>query len=210
MYRQEGSVLLESIEHLGKGKYKLCFEHRSPFWVYGYEIRGLHLEEGQYIPEHQYEILLYDVVGKRAKKRALHLLEQMDRTEHQLREKLMSSDYPDECIEAAIDYVKQFHYIDDQRYADTFTRYAKEKFSRGQIKQKLLTKGISKDYIEAAIETEYDADEAVHIRMILEKKHYDGQEADEGTRRRMYNYLLRRGFRSSDILKEMSYFSHSS
>ena len=92
----------------------------------------------------------------RAKKRALYLLERMDRTEQQLREKLKSSDYPEEVIEEAIEYVKSFHYLDDERYAENFTRYKKENMSRQQIKQKLMLKGVSKDIIQNAIEEEYD------------------------------------------------------
>jgi len=144
-------------------------------------------------------------ISIRAKKRALHLLERMDRTEHQLREKLKASDYPEEVIEEAIAYVKRFHYIDDKRYAENFTRYKKENLSRQQIKQKLMTKGVARETIDLAIEEEYDADEKVHIRKLLEKKHYDGSVKDEGEFRRVYNYLLRRGFRSSDILREMRY-----
>lgn len=139
----------------------------------------------------------------RAKKRALYLLERMDRTEHQLREKLRASDYPDEVIEEAIEYVKSFHYIDDERYAENFTRYRKENMSRQQIKQKLLSKGVSNDIISNALEEEYDVDESVHIRKLLEKKHFSYKDSDEGEFRRVYNYLLRRGFRSNEILKEM-------
>ena len=139
----------------------------------------------------------------RAKKRALYLLERMDRTEHQLREKLMASDYPEDVVEEAIEYVKSFHYLDDERYAQTFTRYKKDKMSRQQIKQKLMMKGVSREIALEAIEEEYDVDETVHIRSILEKKHFSNETADEGEFRRVYNYLLRRGFRSNDILKEM-------
>ena len=141
----------------------------------------------------------------RAKKRALHLLERMDRTEHQLREKLKASEYPEEVIEEAIEYVKSFHYLDDERYAENFTRYKKEGMSRQQIKQKLMMKGIARDIVDNAIEDEYDVDESVHIRRLLEKKRFSNELADEGEFRRVYNYLLRRGFRSSDILKEMKY-----
>ena len=144
-------------------------------------------------------------ISIKAKKRALHLLERMDRTEHQLREKLRASEYQEEVIEEAIEYVKSFHYLDDERYAETFTRYKKEGMSRQQIKQKLLQKGISRDIIDNAIEEEYDTDEAMHIRNLLLKKHFSYGEADEGEFRRVYSYLLRRGFRSSDILKEMKY-----
>jgi len=129
----------------------------------------------------------------------------MDRTEQQLREKLLASEYPESCIDAAIEYVKSFHYLDDQRYAETFTRYRKEKLSRQQIKQKLMMKGVSRDIIADAIEEEYDVDETVHIRSILERKHFSCETADDGEFRRVYNYLLRRGFRSNDILKEMKH-----
>lgn len=144
-------------------------------------------------------------ISIRAKKRALYLLERMDRTEQQLREKLKSSDYPEEVIEEAIEYVKSFHYLDDERYAENFTRYKKENMSRQQIKQKLMLKGVSKDIIQNAIEEEYDVDESIHIRNILEKKHFSYETADEGEFRHVYGYLLRRGFRSNDILKEMKY-----
>ena len=139
----------------------------------------------------------------RAKKRALHLLERMDRTEYQLREKLRASEYPEDVVEEAVEYVKQFHYIDDERYAENFTRYKKENMSRQQIKQKLILKGVSKDIISNALEEEYDMDETIHIRNLLEKKHFSYENSDEGEFRRVYNYLLRRGFRSNDILKEM-------
>lgn len=199
----EASVQVTQIEKLGNGKRRIRFDNGDSLILYYSETRGCKIEEGGYISWQVYEHLLKEVVGKRAKKRALHLLEQMDRTEQQLREKLMASEYPESCIEDAIAYVKSFHYLDDQRYAETFTRYKKEKLSRGQIKQKLMMKGVSREIVADAIETEYDVDESVHIRSLLEKKHFSRETADEGEFRRVYNYLLRRGFRSNDILKEM-------
>ena len=139
----------------------------------------------------------------RAKKRALYILERMDRTEHELREKLQKSDYPDDVIEEVIAYVKSFHYLDDERYAENYIRYKKDKMSRQQIKQKLMAKGLSKDIISNAMEEEYDADESEQIRNLLVKKHFSSETADDGEFRRVYNFLLRRGFRSNDILKEM-------
>ncbi len=196
-------ILVTSIEKLQKGKYRIRFENGEGCIVYYSELRGLHIEEGTYVSCELYERIMKEIVGKRAKKRALHLLEKMDRTEQQLREKLLTSEYPSRCIEDAISYVKGFHYLDDERYAETFIRYKKEQMSRQQIKQKLMMKGVSRDIITDAIETEYDMDESVHIRKILEKKHFSTETADEGEFRRVYNFLLRRGFRSNDILKEM-------
>lgn len=210
MMNNSSAIQIVRFENLTKGKYRIGFENGISCQVYGYEIRGMKLEENTYISETQYVHILKDIVGKRAKKRAMHLLEKMDRTEQQLRDKLALSEYPQECIEDAIAYVKSFHYLDDNRYAENYTRYSKTKYSRQQIKQKLMTKGLSKEVIEDAIDNEYDADESQHIRKLLEKKHYDSSNCDEGEFRRIYQYILRRGFRSNDILKEMKSFQEPS
>ena len=150
-----------------------------------------------------YEKLITEVVGKRAKKRALHLLEQMDRSERKLREKLTQGGYPDCCVDAAIDYVKSFHYLDDYRFASTYVRYHQDSLSRRQLEQKLMTKGIGRDDINCAIDSEYTADEEKHIAKLLEKKHYDPDNCDEKEFRRIYQFLMRRGFKSSQILSAM-------
>ena len=198
-------IQIVALKKQDKGRLRICFENGESCIVYYSEIRGLNLDEGIYISHGVYEKIFKEIVGKRAKKRALHLLEQMDRTEQQLRDKLSASEYPIKCIDDAIEYVKSFHYLDDERYAETFTRYKKEKMSRQQIKQKLMQKGVNREIISNAIDEEYDVDETIHIRSLLAKKHYSNQNTDEGEFRRVYNYLLRRGFRSSDILKEMKY-----
>ena len=196
-------IQVVSFEKLEKGKRRIRFENGESCILYFSEIRGLHLDVGTYISHEIYEKIFCEIIGKRAKKRALHLLEQMDRTEQQLREKLMASEYPLRCVDDAIEYVKRFHYLDDERYARTFTRYKKDKMSRQQIKLKLMSKGIARDVISNAIEDEYDTDESVQIRCLLEKKHFSNENPDDKEFRRTYNYLLRRGFRSNDILKEM-------
>ena len=152
------------------------------------------------------------MVGKRAKKRAMHLLERMDRTEKQLRDKLEDGKYPQVCIDEAIAYVRKYHYIDDMRYARnyisyryacTFIRYSQEKMSRLQLKMKLTQKGVPRDVIEKALEEEYSGEESAQIARLLEKRKFVAEEADEREFQRTYQYLLRRGFRSSDILKVM-------
>ena len=85
--------------------------------------------------------------------------ETLDRSERKLREKLAQGGYPDCCVDAAIDYVKSFHYLDDYRFASTYVRYHQDSLSRRQLEQKLMTKGIGRDDINCAIDSEYTADE---------------------------------------------------
>lgn len=192
---------------LGKGKYRAVFDNGVTCVLYRGEAARLSLSEGSNITDDEYRLLINEIVGKRAKKRAMHLLEQMDRTEHQLREKLIKGEYPLESIDLAISYVKSFKYLDDDRYAHNFVRYSKEKLSSQQIKIKLMSKGISGNIISQAIEDEYDSDETIMIRKLLEKRHFEGEKTNQKDFQRIYNYVLRRGYSSNKILKEMKTFS---
>ena len=139
----------------------------------------------------------------RAKRRALHILERSDRTEQELREKL-SKNYLPEVVDAAIEYVKSFHYIDDHRYAVNYLNSRSQGKSSRRLEQELLyKKGISKEVLEAAREEAQPLDERAQIRRWIEKKHIDLATAEQGEIRRFYQFLLRRGYRSADILAEL-------
>ena len=140
---------------------------------------------------------------QRAKRRALHILEQCDRTERELREKL-EKNYEPEAVEEAVAYVKSFHYLDDMRYAVHYLSCRGQEKSRRQVEQELLyKKGISREILEkASLEVE-PQDEREQIRRWMEKKRIHPETADQAELRRFYSFLLRRGFRSEDILREI-------
>ena len=194
-------IIVKEIEAVGKGRYRVKFDTGVTCLLYRKEMSSFSIEKGKKITAQQYQELLEEVVGKRAKKRALHLLEQMDRTEKQLRDKLLANEYPQSCIDEAIAYVKGFHYLDDSRYASNYVRFSQEKMSRVQMKQKLMQKGIASSVIANAIEEEYVADEMEQIMALLRKRKFVPEEADEKEFQRTYQYVMRRGFKSSDILK---------
>lgn len=196
-------ITVRNCQPADHGRVRFSFDNGDTFLLYRSEASRFHLEENAGISEEDYRKLLDEVVGKRAKKRALHLLERMDRTESQLRDKLKQGEYPDACIDAAIDYVKQYHYLDDFRYACTYVRCYQGKMSRRQILMKLGQKGISKENAEAALLEEYCGDEEEQIKALLQKRHFEPGETDPREFRRTYQFLLRRGFQSSDILRTM-------
>lgn len=196
-------IYVTEYESLGKGKLRIRFDNGAEFSLYYSEAKQFKLAEGAAVEEEAYQRLIDEVITKRATRRAMHLLERMDRTEHQLREKLKMGGYPKESVDAAVAYVKRYHYIDDLRYACTFVRLSQNRLSRLQIRMKLAQRGIEKELIERALEEEYESEEIVQIYRILEKRNYVAGEADEKEFRRVYQYLMRRGFKSNEILKAM-------
>ena len=202
-------VAVNNYEALGKGRYRVAFDNGVSCVLYRSEAAQLSIEAQCSLTDENYDYLINEIVGKRAKKRAMHILEQMDRTEHQLREKLAKGEYPQECIDSAVEYVKKYRYLDDERFASSYVRHHQEKLSRQQLSVKLSQKGVSKDIIAEALEMEYEADDGEKIRNLLSKRHFDPDNTDRQENNKIYQYILRRGFKSSDILKEMRVFSEN-
>lgn len=202
-------VAVNNYEALGKGRYRVAFDNGVSCILYRSEAAQLSIEVQCSLTDENYDYLINEIVGKRAKKRAMHILEQMDRTEYQLREKLAKGEYPQECIDSAVEYVKKYRYLDDERFASNYVRYHQEKLSRQQLSVKLSQKGVNKDIIAEALEMEYEADDGEKIRNLLSKRHFDPDNTDRQENNKIYQYILRRGFKSSDILKEMRVFSEN-
>lgn len=186
-----------------KGRRKIRFDNGMEILLYRNECKKYGIAEQAYLEEETYREIIEEVVETRAIKRAMHLLEKMDRTQKQLCDKLKQNGYPEECIETAILYVEKYHYIDDLRYAKNYVRFHQTDKSRQRLKMDLMRKGVSKDIIEVALECEYENQEQEQIRALIKKKNFSFKGADQKEIRRMYQFLLRRGFRSSDIAHVM-------
>ncbi len=191
--------IITDYKKTGRGRIELCLNEKITLWFYTRETGGFSLEKGLELSEEQYQYLLHEIIGKRATKRAMHILERQERTEYQLREKLLQSNYPKEAIEDAVSYVKRYHYVDDERYARTFIRYHQESRSRMRIQNDLRQRGVPRDIIAMSMEEEFSSDERGQIRSLLEKKGFSFDAADRNEYRKMYQFLMRRGFRNSDI-----------
>lgn len=146
-----------------------------------------------------------DNMIKQAKQKALSLLNYMDRTESQLRQKLKEKSFDDKAIDAAVEYVKSFGYINDAGYAERYILNRLGTKSKREMYVALSRKGIRREEIELAIEACFEAkDELTTIRRICEKKHFAAEEATDVEKKRMYNYLLRKGFHGEDVRKVLN------
>ena len=91
---------------LGKNRHHFHLDNGTELDLYRGEAKQFRMREGSTLSDEEEHQLIYEVVGKRAKRRTMHLLEQMDRTEQQLREKLKQGGYTQACIYLAQEYEK--------------------------------------------------------------------------------------------------------
>ena len=200
-------MIVTEIRPVTKQKYQIDVEGEPAFVLYKGEVSRYHLEKDREISAEVYREIVEEVLTKRAKLRAMHLLEQGERTKKGLRENLLKNGYPSEAVEEAMAYVESFHYIDDKRYALTYIQNQSGKKGRARIQMELRQKGVPQEYIDQAFQaTEEDTDARGVIRALILKKRRDQGPMEENERQTLYGFLMRRGFSSSDILSVLREF----
>lgn len=193
-------MFVTKIEPVTKTKYRVELDQKFAFVLYKGELAKFGIRESEELPEEQYEKIRTEVILKRAKLRAMHLLTDMARTESGLREKLKQGMYPEDLIEDAIDYVKSFGYLDDDRYAEQFIESKKGSKSKKEIRTLLLQKGICTEKIDRALEKYWqEEDSAEAIRALIRKKKVDLSQASDQEIQRLYGFFGRKGFRFEDV-----------
>lgn len=143
---------------------------------------------------------------RRAKLRAIHLLEYRDRTEKDMRRKLQQGDYPLEVIDKTIEYLKSYGYIDDKRYAGRYLSMRLGGKGRRRLFMELQQKGVDPSLAQEAwmeICQEEDINERAAIRRLIEKKVGERTRLPCKEYQRLLNYLARRGFSWEDISAEL-------
>ncbi len=187
-----------------KTRFRVYLDEEPAFVLYKGELSRYRLEEDAELDDETYEEIITKVLLKRAKARALHLLNDMGRTEAQLRTKLEQGGYPQEVVDEAAAYVKSFGYINDAEYVRSFIEGRKNRKSRAELLAALCRKGITREEAELALEEYYDGEDSkTAIEALLRKKKFKPETADYIQKQKMGGYLLRKGFRYDEIRQEL-------
>ena len=197
-------MIVTRTEAVTKVKYKVYIDGQFAFVLYKGELSRYQVQEGREITKETCDRIRGEVLVKRAKLRAMHLLNAMGRTESQLREKLTQGGYPEDVVDEALSYVKSFGYVDDVNYARSFTDSRKDKKSRREIEMLLKGKGISGEDIEKAMEECYGEDTAMQaVRKLMKKRRYIPGESSYEEKQRFMAYVMRKGFSYDDVCRAL-------
>ncbi len=142
----------------------------------------------------------------RAKKKAMSLLQHNDRTEWELRDRLKKAEFSDEATDEAIEYVRSFHYIDDERYAMRFAEIYHTSRSIQRIRQDLYKRHVDDAYIEAAIEA-LECGDDIALQKEIDKQRKGREELSYEESQKIMAKLYRKGFKLNDIRRLLSPFA---
>lgn len=196
-------MIVERIEAINTKKRKILLDNGQIFALYNGEIYRYKIEEGKELLEEVYEEILHTILMKRARERLAYLVKDGDYTEFQIRKKLKQGFYPEEAIEEALQFGREYHYLDDWRYAQTFAEQKAAVMSRRLIAMKLLEKGISKEMADRALSCLEDKEDSA-LERLIRKKNINFSTATWQERQKICAYFMRKGFAYEDILQKIN------
>ena len=138
---------------------------------------------------------------RRAKERALYLLEGRDYSREELYRKLKAS-YAEDIADSVCDMVSELHLINDRKYAEKLCKHLSEVkcYGKYRIKQELCRRGIDKELAGEVMEEflSEDDDSFERLEHLVEVK-YERYLTDRKGVEKVKNALLRRGYSYGEI-----------
>lgn len=145
----------------------------------------------------------------KCKNTALRVVERSYKTEKEIREKLFEKGYEGEEIDKALEFLKEYRFINDDAYTKMYVNDRMKTQGRGKIKYALKRKGIGEEAIESALES-IDRDEERDVALELARKKYLVLSKREDDKYKLWNKLCRflvgRGYDYSlvkDVVREV-------
>lgn len=196
----------------GSKKRKIHVNDAWVFSLYPSQVQKHGLVEGMELTKELYQEICGETLLPQAKRRTLNLLVAKDRSQKELLEKLTGDGYPKEVAEAALEYAKGYHYVDDLRFALTYLRSHAEEKSGQQLRMKLKEKGIGREVVDEAFEAFHEErieqmgdafEEAEHtaLRKQICRKVKNPADLAPKDIQKLFASLYAKGFSGADIRK---------
>lgn len=155
---------------------------------------------GKEITDEQLRSLLEESRERRAREKALYLLERRDHSKKELVDKIRrDAEVTPEAARLAAERMEEVGLVDDARFARRFARdcMARKSYSSRRTIYELIQKGIDRDEAQSAVE-ELELDEVQQIKDYVSRK-YAAPPTEEKEKKRMVAALTRLGYSYSDI-----------
>lgn len=181
--------------------YMIEFEGREPEFLNQQTVNMFNLRAGASLPLSAWEEIKAEEEYRKARERALYLLDYKDYSYVDLFHKL-EKNYSEETCYRVMDKMVKMGTINDRRYAEGLARHYVEvkKFGRYRAFREMRQKGLTAQVVEDALE-EYDDSYYERLYELVESKYLRFLDDDKGITRTK-NALVRYGY-SYDLIKEV-------
>lgn len=202
-------MIVTKLEETGKKKFRVELDYELVMTLYASEIRKFHIKVDQEISLEVVQQIENDILLPRAKNKAIYILKFSDRTQSELTSRLKQAEFSPNIITKAVAYVKEYGYINDDRFAESYIRVKSSNKSRRQLQMELANKGIDRDKINQYMD-ENETDDLISLKTQVEKRLRGKGPFTSKDLQKHYAYFARRGYGLSDIKKVIQEYEQDS
>lgn len=178
----------------------VIFDDGERIYIHEKILSEYHLKEGINVPQEAAEEIVAANDYRRARERALYLLDVRDYSFVELYQKLEKNYDEDICLKVCKN-MAELRLINDRRYAESLARqlFEVKRVGMFKAKQELKRRGLSDKIIEEAVEPYADEEESFSRLEELVERKYERYLTDEKGVKKVKNALLRQGYRYAEI-----------
>ncbi len=189
---------IHSVEKYKGRTYQVNFTDGEPAFINAEIISQYHVRADSAFTEEEWQEVIFANDFRRARERAMYLLDYRDYSYVELYKKLLNN-YDEDICYAVLDKLSELGFVDDRRYAESLARKYMEikRFGYYRAVQEMRLKGLSKDLIDDVL-SEYDDSTIDRLVELIEKK-YARYLYDDGGIKKVKNALARYGYSYGDI-----------
>ena len=129
----------------------------------------------------------------RALDKALNFISRSQKTKKQVAEYLESKGYLEKTIEAVLDKMSAYKFVNDQNYAKDYAKSASKNKGKRLISLELKRKGVSDEDMGEAL-NDIDGETETEVAAKIAEKYLKSKEKTRENAVKCYKYLLSKGF----------------
>ena len=178
----------------------VIFDDGERIYIHEKILAEYNLKEGINVPEEAVEEIVAANDYRRARERALYLLDVRDYSFVELYQKLEKNYDEDICVKVCKN-MAELRLINDRRYAEMRARelFEVKRVGMFKAKQELKRRGLSDNIIEEAVAPYADKEECFSRLEELVERKYERYLTDEKGVKKVKNALLRQGYRYAEV-----------
>ncbi|TYB30370.1 MAG: hypothetical protein FXF47_09540 [Candidatus Mcinerneyibacterium aminivorans] len=166
------------------------------------------LYEGKILKEEELEKIRKTEIREKLHDRIINLISKFPKTEYELKNYIKRKGYSDAIAEEEIVRLKKYDLINDRKYAIRYIE-SNRKYSIRMLKKKLYKKGIDNKIIEEILKKPEIRKKEKEILKKNARKKLRKLKKKEDKKRKLFQYLARKGFDYDDIYNIIEKFLDS-
>lgn len=157
------------------------------------------LKEGKEVDEKKLQEFLFEDNKQKAFSKATDLVSKFVKTEKQMADYLKGKGFEEKVVEETMKKLKEYGFINDEAYVESFVNFKKNVAGAKKIKQELFAKGINQNLL-SKVDEMLDG-ESENACMVQAEKYMKNKEKTIENKAKLNRFLLSKGFDFADINK---------